>query len=447
MRARLSTRPVLPWWALTAPLPVAVLMALGSVGAPLDQNAKSAITDQLIRQSLGCPAAADKDSRVVFGSLNEGTSAEAEYQLETGQTAISVKRPALSNEVLDEAGVLVARDDLAPGLFAARVSGPVVVPCSEPTTELWWVGLGASPQHASTIHLNNPDRGPAILDISLYDLTGAVEASSVRGVRVPASGSTVLDLAELAPSKTALSARLVAVRGRVSATVVDEFDSLDGKTPVWALNPPVAPTRTPQVLGTVQRELTSWTLTMANPSARTATIRFTVSSASSTFEPSAPKPMRLAPGAVSELQLDKELAQIIKSGGLSLNVVASDPVLAGLSGRSESAAAVLAGQPGEVGPQLAVLGTGKKLLSLSGASGTVDVVMRDQSGKVVFEQSVAVSKRELGQWNLPKTSGVLEVRSDTLVRAVVTGEENTWQRLQPLRFETQFPAVRPGPPS
>ncbi|WP_442940283.1 DUF5719 family protein [Nocardioides sp. B-3] len=46
-------------------------------------------------------------------------------------------------------------------------------------------GVGAAPEHSSTLELVNPDGGPAVADVTVLGPSGPVDVPALRGVTVP----------------------------------------------------------------------------------------------------------------------------------------------------------------------------------------------------------------------------------------------------------------------
>jgi hypothetical protein len=73
--------------------------------------------------------------------------------------------------------------------------------CVEPEPEAWFTGVGAGPEHSSVLELVNPDKGPAVADVTVLTPTGVADVSALRGIRVPGASSLTFDLGRLAAWK------------------------------------------------------------------------------------------------------------------------------------------------------------------------------------------------------------------------------------------------------
>ena len=82
--------------------------------------------------------------------------------------------------------------DLAAGLVVTRSGAGSAVGCDRPVPEQWFTGVGASAEHSSTLTLVNPDKGPAVADVTVWDGSALVDVPALRGVRVPGGAHRVL---------------------------------------------------------------------------------------------------------------------------------------------------------------------------------------------------------------------------------------------------------------
>ena len=153
-----------------------------------------------------------------------------------------------------ESVVVDGSGDLAAGLVVTRSGAGSAVACDRPVPERWFTGAGASAEHASTLTLVNPDKGPAVADVTVWDGSGLVDVPALRGIRVPGSGSTSFDLADVIPSRDALALRVQVSRGRLASSVVDVVDPVGRDRPVreW-LPAQAAPAATSYVAGRGRR--------------------------------------------------------------------------------------------------------------------------------------------------------------------------------------------------
>ena len=171
--------------------------------------------------------------------------------------------------------------------------------CDRPAPERWFTGVGASAEHTSTLTLVNPDKGPAVADVTVWDGSGLVDVPALRGVRVPGGGSTSFDLSEVAPNRDALAIRVQVSRGRLASSVVDVVDPVGRDRPVreWL------PAQAAPADDVVRRR--AWaptaadrTLTLANPGDSEVRVALKLVSEESEFAPSGLEEVTLAPASV-----------------------------------------------------------------------------------------------------------------------------------------------------
>ena len=86
--------------------------------------------------------------------------------------------------------------------------------------------------------------------MTVWDGSGLVDVPALRGIRVPGSGSTSFDLADVVPSRDALALHVQVSRGRLASSVVDVVDPVGRDRPVreW-LPAQAAPAATSYVAG------------------------------------------------------------------------------------------------------------------------------------------------------------------------------------------------------
>ena len=216
----------------------------------------------------------------------------------------------------------------APGLFAARFAGPGVTAageCAAPSEETWFVGIGTSGVHNSELQLTNPDSGPAVADVELWNVDGPMEEVRSRGLTIAGNDSTRIDLSDLAPDRAELAMRVTVSRGRVSASVQDSY-SLPGKQPSLDWLAASAAPSTSLVLPGLSREASERTLVLANPGDAGGRVEVKVTGERSTFAPSGLEPIQVPAGQVVVTELTDQLLEALEGEDAALQLTSTVPV-------------------------------------------------------------------------------------------------------------------------
>lgn len=294
--------------------------------------------------------------------------------------------------------------DLAAGLVATRSGAGSAVACEPPVPERWFTGVGASAEHSSTLTLVNPDKGPAVADVMVWDGTGPVDVPSLRGVRVPGSSSTSFDLSDVAPNRDALALQVTVSRGRLASSVVDVLDPVGRVTPVREWLPgQAAPAETSYVAG-VGTTPADRTLTLANPGDSEVRVALKLVSGESEFAPSGVGEITLAPASVSEVDLSRVLRGRTAEGVQALRLEATGPVTATLRTQVAGDLALSAAGPTVAGETAVALPAGSKRLVVAGATAPGVLILRawDEDGDpVVRERRVEIDPATAARLRLP----------------------------------------------
>lgn len=113
-----------------------------------------------------------------------------------------------------------------PGLLAGSQSqyvdagddvGFAATDCAAPSSENWLVGGSTVTGRTTLLELSNPSNVAALVTLSLYSETGAVEAAGTDGILVPAGSQRILSLAGFAPGIASPAVRIDSKGGQVSA--------------------------------------------------------------------------------------------------------------------------------------------------------------------------------------------------------------------------------------
>jgi hypothetical protein len=374
---------------------LAVLIPLVTVGAlalvrPVvdDTSSRPPSEVALTRTTLVCPAALPGTGTVSVASA-------------TGQRGdVSVRQPAEDTLPLDgtarEASsrpvVLQAEGELAAGLVAGRSGDGAATSCDLPSPEQWFTGVGASAEHGSVLELTNPDRGPAVADVTVLGPDGPVDVPAMRGVTVPGGRTVRFDLPEVVPDRADLSLRVVVSRGRLGAHVVDLVDELGRGTRSrdW-LPPQAAPATTSYLLG-LGGKPGDRVLAVANPGTDEVRVAVKVVTQESEFAPAGLEELRVPPGATGTVDLTGVLRSKAARGATGLRLDSSLPVTASLrtlaSGDLSHAVATapLTGRAALVLPR----GPARLVLAGAGNAGVVTYTLRDERGREVARERVRV---------------------------------------------------------
>ncbi|WP_210440246.1 DUF5719 family protein [Nocardioides xinjiangensis] len=443
-----SRRPS-PLTVLALVIPLLTVAALALV-RPADEPpaAYAPAGAALDRSTAVCPGRLPGADEVRFGSA----------ALATGELALRVGPQEATQAMTDgtaarrerEAVVAGATGDLAPGLVLSRSGAGSAVVCEPPAPERWFTGVGASAEHASTLTLVNPDRGPAVADVTVWDGSGPVDVPALRGVRVPGSRSASFDLSAVAPNRDALAVRVTVSRGRLASSVVDVIDPVGPGRPVREWLPgQAAPASTSYVAG-VGTTAADRVLTLANPGDSEVRVALRLVSEESEFTPSGVEEVPLPPGSVSEVDLSGVLRGRTLRGVQALRLEATGAVTATLRTRT-AADLALASAGTTVGTETAVAlpgGAKRLVVTGAGAPGVVTLQAWDADGRpVVRERRVEVDPATASRLRLPDEAVLAHVRlqrTGAVVALEVSDRGLSVLPLSQLETTSEVPDVRPA---
>lgn len=438
-----------PLTLLAVAIPLLTVAALGLVrpaGTPPTTAAPTGAP--LDRSTAVCPPRLPGADDLRLGSTG----------LASGDLALRVGRQD-DTEALD-AGVATRSErqyvvvngaaDLAAGLVATRSGAGSAVSCEPPAPERWFTGVGASAEHASTLTLVNPDKGPAVADVTVWDGSGQVEVPALLGIRVPGGRSTSFDLSEVTPNRDALAMRVTVSRGRLAASVVDVVDPVGRDKPVREWLPAQAgPASTSYVVG-VGTTTADRTLTLANPGDSEVRVALKLVSDESEFAPSGLEEVTLAPASVSEVDLGGVLRGPAAEGVQALRIEASGPVTAGLRTQTPADLALAAAGETVDTASAVALPAGAKRLVVAGASapGVLTLQAWDADGEVVVkERRVELDPATAARIRLPDDAVLALVsleRTGAVVALEVSDRGLSVLPLAQLQTTSLVPAVRPA---
>ncbi|SFB34165.1 hypothetical protein SAMN05192575_1089 [Nocardioides alpinus] len=447
--AEATSRRPSPLTLLAVAIPLLTVAALGLVrpaDTPTTTSAPAAAP--LDRTTAVCPPRLPGADALQLGSTS----------LASGDVALRIGR-ADDTETLDN-GVAARSErqyvvvngsgDLAVGLVATRSGAGSAVGCEQPAPERWFTGLGASAEHTSTLTLINPDKGPAVADVTVWDGSGLVDVPALRGVRVPGGRSTSFDLSEVTPNRDALAIRVSVSRGRLAASVVDVLDPVGRDRPVreW-LHAQAAPAATSYVVG-VGTAPADRTLTLANPGDSEVRVTLKLVSEDSEFAPSGVEEVTLAPASVSEIDLSGVLRGRTAEGVQALRLEATGPVTASLRTQTPGDLAFAVAGSTVSSESALALPSGSKRLVVAGADapGVLTLQAWDEDGSaVVNERRVEVDPATAARIRLPDEAVLAHVSLDRTGAVLSLEVDDRGLSLQPLvQLETTslVPDVRPA---
>ncbi|MBS2939049.1 hypothetical protein KDN32_15015 [Nocardioides sp. J2M5] len=447
--AEVRSRRPSPLTLLAVVIPLLTVAALALV-RPADVPASTfgPTSATLDRSTAVCPAQLPGADDVRLGSTS----------LASGELALRIGREDDTEDLTDgvasrtERGTVVVSGsgELAPGLVATRSGSGSAFGCDQPAPERWFTGVGASAQHASTLTLVNPDKGPAVADVTVWDGTGVVDVPALRGIRVPGARSVSFDLAEVAPNRDALALRVQVSRGRLGSSVVDVVDPLGRDRPVREWLPAQdAPATTSYIAG-VGTGAADRTLTLANPGDDEVRVELRLVSDESEFAPAGFEEVTLAPASVAEVDLGGVLRGRTAVGVQALRLDATGPVTAGLRTRTPRDLALSVAGPVVESSTGAALPAGSKRLVVVGATAPGVVVLRawDADGAaVVRERRVEVDPATAARIRLPDDAVLAQVELERTT-AVVSLETDdgglSFLPLGQLVDTSEVPDVRPA---
>lgn len=447
-----NARKVRPATAIAVGAPAITLLAL-LVQAPADTQHDTAryepTTHALTSADLFCPAS-DRGS-IRIASASTSTDAGSLTQRRPGtSTRTAVPLQVGGSRAIDspEGVLLHAEGGLAPGLTGARLGEPrpFARECAAPGGVRWFVGAGSGASHLSTLTLANPDGGPAVADITIWSTDGELQDIESRGLTISGGKVSTLALESLAPDAHELAVRVVVSRGRLAASVRDEFGKVGEALRTDALPAGASPSLV-QVLPGLTRKASSRVLTLVNPGHSEAQVTLAIAGGRSTFAPSGVAEIRVPAGRVVVTDLTKALAKVTGSEDTSLIVRSTVPVAAGLRATvagdlvHHPAIQLRTGLLSSVVPDV-----GAPTLVLTAGETGGKVTVRWDGGQ---ETTVQLNAGTTLAVPAPKHAHLVTLDADAPVAAVVRTQTKDGAALLPLRAvatELLVPAVRPAWP-
>ncbi|WP_411722073.1 DUF5719 family protein [Mycetocola sp.] len=99
------------------------------------------------------------------------------------------------------------------------LTGFAATACGEVSADSWLVGGSTDVGRTTMLSLSNPNRADAVVDLSFFGETGAIEAPGAQGIIVPAGENRVLSVASFAPGVRTPVIRVQSSGGQVVAAL------------------------------------------------------------------------------------------------------------------------------------------------------------------------------------------------------------------------------------
>ncbi len=444
--ARTRPSPVTILAVLIPLLTVAALALVRPAGQPSSSHAPAEAP--LDRVTAVCPARLPGADEIRMGTTGLGSG---ELTLRVGrQDDTQSLTDGVASRTERQYVVINGSGELAPGLVASRSGGGSATGCDQPAPERWFTGAGASAEHTSTLTLINPDRGPAVADVTVWDGSGLVDVPALRGVRVPGGRSTSFDLSEVAPNRDALALRVSVSRGRLASHVVDVVDPVGRDRPVreW-LPAQAAPASTSYVAG-IGTTAADRVLTLANPGDSEVRVALELVSEDSEFAPSGLEEVTLDPASVDEVDLSGVLRGRGLAGVQAIRLEATGPVTASLGTRTPTDLALTSAGSTIEGEAAVALPAGAKRIVVTGATapGLVTLQAWDEDGDaVVRERRVEIDPATAARIRVPDDAVLAQVlveRTGAVVSVEVSDRGLSVLPLSQLGTTSEVADVRPA---
>lgn len=389
-------------------VPLLTVAALALVRPIDDADRVRPPTDvPLTRATLVCPPALPGTGTVALANA-DGATGDITTRIPAEDT---VSLDGTLRTGIQKALVAQAEGELAAGFLGVRYGDASAVSCASPRPEQWFTGVGAAPEHFSTLELVNPDGGPAVADVTVLGPSGPVDVPALRGVTVPGGRTVRFDLADIVPTRDELALHVVVARGRLGVDVVDQVDELGGGARSRDWLPSLGGAGTTAYLLGLGGKPGDRTLVLANPGSSEARVQLKVITKESEFAPADVDEIRVAPGSTEAVDLTDLLESRTSSGALGLRLDSTQPVTASL--RSMAGGDVfhsVAAGPIEGRASLA-MPRGPARLVIAGADGVgvATYVVTDEDGKEIARERVELKPGAASRLKLPRDGAVLDL--------------------------------------
>jgi hypothetical protein len=442
--------------AVLVPLLTLGLLALVRTPTVHEQAQPPSLT-RLTRSLVVCPSARPGS---LDAAVSTASGARGDLTVVSGgrQRTVAVRTGASTAVASADALVVRGADRLAPALVALRSgTAPLAaIPCTAPSSDQWFTGVGSRADHRSVLELVNPDAGPAVAEISLLGST-TFSTRSLRGILIPGHKSIAIDLAEVVPRKSVLTAHVVVSRGRLSVDVMDtSTDLVAHRTRREWLPRQLAPEVDNELLGLPPGD-GERSLRLANPGTDVVRATVRIVTGDTSFTPNGLAPVTVPPGATVQVSLTPFLTKALRDGAVGVSVRSDEPVTASLltqladdrvltvpsaDVRREAATLlpVVTGRTARRSPTTA------RLYLSTDAAGSVGVTAYDVSGRRMLRRTVAAEKGHTVTVDLPRGATFVSVaprRTPVRGAVVVSGSGATVIPLTELLTQGLVPQISP----
>ncbi len=320
------------------------------------------------------------------------------------------------------------------------------LPCPEPRASWWFVGAGGAVIHDTTLRINNPRTGVAVVDVDVYGQFGPVEAPGLHGLTIAAGETRTIDIGETAPSTGNLAVRVVAKRGLVAASAADRFNiGVIGTKALEWLPAQSAPSVATTVTGLPPKADVA-SLMVVNPGTIEAVAEIRIIGKTGTFSPKKFKPFKVAPQSVTTVPIKSAL----DGSSLAVRVVSERRLTATIRtvvGNDTSygtGALVVRGESAFGVPA----GPGRLVLSSLRLPADVKVYAYDSRGRSLFAKTVTVPAQASASVQLSgkvRYLRMLPSKSGVIAGFVMTSALGTaGAGVAPAGRSIRLPQVRPG---
>ncbi|HET7385264.1 MAG TPA: DUF5719 family protein [Nocardioidaceae bacterium] len=351
---------------------------------------------------------------------------------------------------------ILADGALAAGLFGFRTERTLerprtrsLIACAPPRADWWFTGAGGTLDHRSRLLLVNVDEGPAVVDLQVLGPHGPVDTVGTRGITLAPGAVKQIPMSDIAPQTGDLALHVHANRGRVVASMRDEFAAHTAGARGREWLPAVSrASRVVRLAGLPARAETRRVL-IANPSDLEAIVTVRVSARSGTFSPTGLEHVTVGPGQLRSVSLDPALHG---HDPTAVQLTSRVPVTATVrsvsrGGDTSYAAEVLPLSGPAVAP---VLGKGHSTVQISGGSGaaaSAQVVAYDADGRRVGGTRIDLDPGATRSWTAdPKAAYVVVTPEQGRVYGALSyrGDGITQAPLDTLTVRVRQPVVEPA---
>lgn len=389
------TRSVTAGWLL----PVLILLVLSCLVL------MALVTSPQGRPVRLVPGAASSTQTLVCGGGIPGTQLVT-TAAPAGAAAVPDQSMVISGEVAGDARKFASQWAKGPGAFAFAT-------CAQPRANWWVIGAGGSQTHPSSMIIDNPRSGTAIVDISALSSSGPVAAPGLRGIAIDPGRRLVVDLAQMIPSASDLAVRVNATRGLVTVTTVEEWShTVIGKPKAeWVPGQPAAAREL--VITGLPPQTNRASLIVANPTDSEVIVKVLAIGSSGTFAPKGAANLSVPAASVGTL----DVSSAFDGKPIALKLLSESPVSATVRSvvqGDQTYGQVATGFAGSSQMGLPLGAQSKVIVSSLGRSGQLQVQAFDQTRQPLGEPiSRTVDAGTTLAIDLPAGAAAVKVSGDS----------------------------------